>query len=450
MQNDPAFEFGMTRSNLEGLVEQALADAAVQGADQAETAASLGTGLSIMVRRGEVETLEYQRDRGFTVTVYFGPRKGSASTSDLASQAIRETVAKACSIARFTAEDQLSGLADPDLMPTEVPDLALDHPWALSPEDSIGIATECEAAGLDFDPRVTNSEGGTLNSHRGLRVYGNSHGFVGGYASSSHSVSCVLVATAADGGMERDYWYTASRDPSTLEGIEDVGRRAAERTVARLGARKLSTRDAPVLFPAELARGLIGHFVSAIAGTSQYRRASFLLDAVGEQIFPSGFRIDECPHLPAAMASVPFDSEGVATRDRVLVDDGKLESYVLSSYSARRLGLKSTGNAGGIHNLIVGPGQGTLEELMAEMGSGFLVNELIGQGVNTVTGDYSRGAAGFWVENGEIQFPVSEITIAGNLRSMLAGIARMGGDIDARGAVRTGSILIENMKIAGD
>ncbi|MGB5624050.1 MAG: metalloprotease PmbA [Gammaproteobacteria bacterium] len=440
----------MTRSSLEGLVEQALADAAVQGADQAETAASLGTGLSVMVRRGEVETLEYQRDRGFTVTVYFGPRKGSASTSDLAPQAIREAVAKACSIARFTAEDPLSGLADPDLMPTEVPDLALDHPWALSPEDAIRIATECETAGLNFDPRITNSEGGTLNSHRGLRVYGNSHGFVGGYASSSHSVSCVLVATAADGGMERDYWYTASRDPATLEAIEDVGQRAAERTVARLGARKLSTRDAPVLFPAELARGLIGHFVSAIGGTSQYRRASFLLGAVGEQIFPSGFRIDERPHLPAAMASVPFDSEGVATRDRVLVDDGKLESYVLSSYSARRLGLKSTGNAGGIHNLIVGPGQGTLKELMAEMGSGFLVNELIGQGVNTVTGDYSRGAAGFWVENGEIQFPVSEITIAGNLRSMLAGIARMGGDIDARGAVRTGSLLIDNMKIAGD
>lgn len=450
MQNDPAFEFGMTRSSLEGLVEQALADAAVQGADQAETAASLGTGLSVMVRRGEVETLEYQRDRGFTVTVYFGPRKGSASTSDLAPQGIREAVAKACSIARFTAEDPLSGLADPDLMPTEVPDLALDHPWALSPEDAIRIATQCETAGLNFDPRITNSEGGTLNSHRGLRVYGNSHGFVGGYASSSHSVSCVLVATAADGGMERDYWYTASRDPATLEAIEDVGQRAAERTVARLGARKLSTRDAPVLFPAELARGLIGHFVSAIGGTSQYRRASFLLGAVGEQIFPSGFRIDERPHLPAAMASVPFDSEGVATRDRVLVDDGKLESYVLSSYSARRLGLKSTGNAGGIHNLIVGPGQGTLKELMAEMGSGFLVNELIGQGVNTVTGDYSRGAAGFWVENGEIQFPVSEITIAGNLRSMLAGIARMGGDIDARGAVRTGSLLIDNMKIAGD
>ena len=450
MQNDPAFEFGMTRSSLEGLVEQALADAAAQGADQAETAASLGTGLSVMVRRGEVETLEYQRDRGFTVTVYFGPSKGSASTSDLSPQAIRETVAKACSIARFTAADKLSGLADPELMPTEVPDLALDHPWALSPEEAIRIATECEAAGLDFDPRITNSEGGTLNSHRGLRVYGNSHGFVGGYASSSHGVSCVLVAAAADGSMERDYWYTAGRDPSTLESVDDVGQRAAERAVARLGARKLSTRDAPVLFPAELARGLIGHFVSAIGGTSQYRRASFLLDAVGEQIFPPGLRIDERPHLPAAMASVPFDAEGVATRDRVLVEDGKLGSYVLSSYSARRLGLKSTGNAGGIHNLIVGPGRGSLRDLMAEMGSGFLVSELIGQGVNTVTGDYSRGAAGFWVENGEIQFPVSEITIAGNLRSMLAGIARIGDDIDARGAVRTGSILIENMKIAGE
>jgi PmbA protein len=450
LENDPAFEFGMSRSDLQALVGDALAQAAAGGAGQAEAAASLGTGLSVVVRRGEVETLEYQRDRGFSLTVYFGPKKGSASTSDLTPRSISETVAKACSIARFTAEDPLSGLADPDLMPSEVPDLSLDHPWPLSPDDAIRIAAECEAAGMDFDPRITNSEGGSLNSHRGLRVYGNSHGFVGGYSSSNHSVSCVLVAAGEDGSMERDYWYTASRDPAGLDPVPEVGRRAAERAVARLGARKLSTRDAPVLFPAELARGLVGNFVSAIGGTAQYRRASFLLDAIGQQVFPAGLSIDERPHLKAAMASVPFDSEGVATRDRALVADGKLRSYVLSSYSARRLGLKSTGNAGGVHNLIVGPGSGQLGDLMAEMGSGFLVNELIGQGVNTVTGDYSRGAAGFWVENGEIQYPVSEVTIAGNLKSMLSGIARVGADVDTRGAVRTGSILVDKMKIAGD
>jgi len=450
VQNDPAFEFGMARSDLQELVRQALSAASGQGASQAEAAASLGTGLSVMVRRGEVETLEYQRDRGFTVTVYFGPKKGSASTSDLAAHSIQETVAKACSIARFTAEDPLSGLADADLMPTEVPELSLDHPWALSPEEAIRIATECEAAGLDFDPRISNSEGGTLNTHRSLRVYGNTHGFVGGFAASSHGISCVLVAAGTDGGMERDYWYTGARNPATLDAAADVGRIAARRAVARLNARKLSTRNAPVLFPAELARGLIGHFVSAISGTAQYRKASFLLDSIGQQVFPTGLRIDERPHLPAAMASAPFDAEGVATSDRSLVVDGKLESYVLSSYSARRLGMKSTANAGGIHNLIVGPGEGSFDDLLAAMDTGFLVSELIGQGVNTVTGDYSRGAAGFWVENGEIQFPVNEITIAGNLKTMFAGIAMVGEDVDTRGAVRTGSILVEDMKIAGD
>ncbi len=450
MQNDPAFEFGMASSDLQELVHQALTGASGQGATQAEAAASLGTGLSVMVRRGEVETLEYQRDRGFTVTVYFGQKKGSASTSDLAVHSIQETVAKACSIARFTAEDPLLGLADADLMPKEVPDLSLDHPWGLSPDEAIGIATECEAAGLEFDPRISNSEGGTLNTHRGMRVYGNTHGFVGGYSSSNHGLSCVLVAAGENGGMERDYWYTGSRDPATLESAADVGRIAARRAVARLDARKLSTRNAPVLYPAELARGLIGHFVSAVSGTAQYRKASFLLDSIGEQVFPAGLSIDERPHLPAAMASAPFDAEGVATADQSLVADGRLESYVLSSYSARRLGMTSTGNAGGIHNLIVGPGTGSFDDLLAEMDTGFLVTELIGQGVNTVTGDYSRGAAGFWVENGKISFPVSEITIAGNLKNMLSGIARIGSDVDTRGAVRTGSILIDNMKIAGD
>lgn len=449
MSNDPAFEFGLQRSDLEGMVEQALAEARRHGADHAQAAASVGTGLSVMVRHGDVETLSYQRDRGFTITVFFGARKGSASSSDLTAGALGETVEKACSIARFTAEDDCAGLADADLMATDMPDLELDHPWDLSPETAIELATECERVGLGVDKRIDNSEGATVSSSRGLRVYGNTHGFVGGYGSTSHSLSCVLVAE--DGGaMERDYWYTSGRAPAALESAEAVGRQAAQRTIRRLGARKISTRHAPVLFPPELARGVIGHFISAIRGTAQYRQASFLLDAVGQQVFPDFLNIDERPHIPSAMASTTFDDEGVATRDRSLVRDGLLQGYVLSSYSARKLGLPTTGNAGGIHNLVVSHGEGGLETLRAGMGSGFLVNELMGQGVNTVTGDYSRGAAGFWVEDGEIQHPVNEVTIAGRMPEMFAGIQRVGDDVDTRGAIRTGSILIGEMMIAGE
>jgi PmbA protein len=449
VRNDPAFEFGLRRADLEGMVQDALSRARRHGADHAQAAASLGTGLSVMVRRGEVETLSYQRDRAFSVTVFFGQRKGSASSSDLTAGALGETVEKACSIARFTAEDDCAGLADAQLMAEDIPDLQLDHPWPLSPEAAIELATQCERAGLALDSRITNSEGATVNTGRGLKVYGNTHGFVGGYSSTSHSLSCVMVAVD-EGAMERDYWYTSGRDPAGLDSAEQVGRRAAERTVRRLGARKLATRHAPVLFPAELARGLIGHFVAAIRGTAQYRQASFLLDAVGRQVFPDFLSIEERPHIPRAMASAPFDDEGVATSDRSLVSDGRLQGYVLSSYSARKLGLQTTGNAGGIHNLLVSHSEGGLETLLEEMGTGFLVTELMGQGVNIVTGDYSRGAAGFWVEDGRIQYPVSEVTIAGRLPEMFAGIRRVGDDVDIRGAVRTGSILVGEMTIAGD
>ena len=446
--NDPAAHFGLDSTRLEAIVTSALASATRHGASQAEAGVSLGTGLSVTVRRGQVETLEHQRDRSFSLTVYFGQRKGAASTSDLTAGAIEETVAKACSIASYTAEDPCAGLADPALMAVDPPDLALDHPWPLSPDEAIELATACEEAGLAADPRISNSEGGSLNSGRALRVYGNTHGFIGGYPSTSHSLSCVLVAGEGD-GMERDYWYTSGRDPERLESAEEVGRRAAERTLMRLGAARLSTRTAPVIFPAELARGLIGHFVSAITGTSQYRQASFLLDAVGEQVFPEFVTLAERPHIPGAAASVAFDNEGVATHDRDVVAGGVLQSYVLGSYSARRLGLETTGNAGGIHNLVVSGGGRDRAALLQAMDTGFLVNELMGQGVNGVTGDYSRGASGYWVEGGEIVHPVSEVTIAGNLRDLFRNVVEIGNDVDTRGAVRCGSILLEEMTIAG-
>ena len=439
----------LTNKDLERLVIYALEEARAERANQAEVGVSVDTGLSVTVRLGEVDTLEYQRDRGLGITVYFDHRKGSASTADLRREAIRETVLKACSIARFTASDDCAGLADAELMASELPDLALSHPWDISPEASIEVARSCEAAALAVDARVRNSEGASLGTHRGTRVYGNSHGFIGGFESTSHSVSCAVVASEGD-EMQRDYWYTTSRDWRELEDAELVGRESAVRTVARLGSRKLTTRRAPVMFTPELARGFFGHFLAAIRGGSQYRRASFLLGAAGQQVFPSFLQISERPHIRKAIASSAFDNEGVATRDRELVKDGVLEGYILSAYSARKLGLQTTGNAGGVHNLLISHGSEDQKALLRRMDTGLLVTELMGQGVNTVTGDYSRGASGFWIERGEIQYPVHEITIAGNLRDMLLGIVAVGSDVDLRGAVRTGSVLLGEMTIAGD
>ena len=440
----------LTQSDLESIIERALQEARARGASQAEAAVSQDTGLSVGVRLGEVETLEHQRDRSMGITVYFGQRKGSASTADFSPEAVGATVAKACSIARFTAEDASSGLADAALMARSPPDLDLSHPWNVTADRAIEIAKSCEAAALGFDPRINNSEGASVGTHQGLHVYGNTHGFVGGYPTTSHTVSCVVLAGTGE-DMQRDYWYTSSRDWHELQDPEAVGRESARRTIARLGPRKISTRRAAVLFVPELARGLIGHFIAAIRGSSQYRQASFLLNSAGQQVFPANFSIAERPHLPKAMASAPFDDEGVATRDRELVAAGVLTGYILSSYSARKLGLQTTGNAGGSHNLIVAPTlTGGMGAMLSRLGTGLLLTELMGQGVNTVTGDYSRGAAGFWVENGEIQFPVAEVTIAGNLRSMFLGLAAVGDDIDARGGVRVGSILVEEMTIAGE
>jgi PmbA protein len=438
-------------SELKQTVAAALEQARAAGTSHAEADASLQRGLTVTVRLGEVETIEYHRDRGLSVTVYVGKAKGSASTADLRAEAVRETVDKATAIARHTAADECAGLADPESLAKEIPDLDLFHPWDVTPEEAVKLAHDCEAAGLACDARLRNSEGATVTTHSGVRVYGNSHGFLQGYPSTSHSISCALVAQDGD-DMQRDYWYTVARRAQALEDGAAIGRTAAQRALRRLGARQLTTRRAPVLYAPELARGLFGHFVGAIRGSSQYRRTSFLLEAAGKPVFPDFLQIAERPHLPQALASSPFDAEGVTTRDRDLVRDGVLTGYVLGSYSARRLGLTTTGNAGGIHNLLVsanGP-ERSFEQMLRQMGEGLLVTELMGPGVNGVTGDYSRGASGFWVEGGAIAFPVHEVTIASNLREIFRGIVAVGNDVDTHGAIRTGSVLIDAMTIAGE
>jgi len=445
---DIAIRESLGREELQSIVALALDEALSLGVDQAEVAASQDTGLSATARLGDVESLEFTNDRGIGVTVYKDSCKGNASTSDISPAAIREAVAKACSFATLTAEDPNSGLADAERMATQIKDLDLDHPWELEADKAIALAIESESAALAFDKRISNSEGGTVGTNRGTRAYGNTHGFIGSYSQTSHSISCVVLAEE-DGAMQRDYHYSASRVPDDLDSAASVGVRAAEKTVARLGARKIKTRNAPVLYIPELARGFFGHAIGAIAGGAQYRRSSFLLDAVGEKIFPDFVQIQERPHIPRAMASRCYDAEGVATYDRDIVTDGELQSYILSSYSARRLGLATTANAGGAQNLLI-PGSDTdKEHLIADMGSGLIVEELIGQGVNAVTGDYSRGAVGHWVENGEIQFAVHEVTIAGNLRELYQRIAAIGNDQDLRTGMRCGSLLVEEMTIAG-
>ena len=438
-------------AELRHIVEQVLAEARRAGASQAEADVSLQRGFTATVRLGEVDTVEYQRDRGMGVTVYFGKAKGSASTGDFSSDALRATVEKACAIARYTATDECAGLADEQDLAREVPDLDLYHRWDIEPDQAVELARGCEAAGLAVDSRLTNSEGASVGNHRGVRMYGNSLGFLRGYASSSHSISCVLLAQAGE-DMQRDYWYSSARDPGLLEAPDAIGRRAGRNAIARLGAQKLSTRRAPVLYSPDMARSLFRSFIGAIRGGSQYRKASFLLGIAGSPVFPSFVQIDERPHIPKGVASSPFDAEGVATRDRQLVIDGLAQGYVLDSYSARKLGLRTTGNADGVHNLFVRSmaGEPSHEELLRQMGTGLLVTELMGQGVNGVTGDYSRGASGFWVENGAIAYPVHEITVAGNLKDMFQRIVAVGGDVDQRGGLHTGSVLIDDLTIAGE
>jgi len=439
----------LTIEQLEERVADLLAEAKRLGASAADAAVSASAGLTVTVRLGEVETVEHNRDQGLGVTVYFGHRKGSASTTDLSSAALKETVAKACSIARATSEDPCAGLPDPELMAKDWPDLDLYHPWALSPDEAIDIARACEGAALEFDERITNSEGATLSTEEGRFVYGNSLGFLGGYPTTRHSLSCVVTGREGD-AMQRDWWYDTRRAAEDLAAPELIGRRAAERAVARLGARKLATCEVPVIFRAETAPGLLRSLIGAIRGHAQYRESTFLLNALGERIFPDWVRIHEDPLIPRGLASAPFDNEGVATRPRDFVRDGVLQDYVLDSYSACRLGMRTTGNAGGVRNLAIDSSGQSLEALLKQMDRGLLVTELMGQGVNPVTGDYSRGAAGFWVEKGMIQHPVEEVTVAGNLRDMFQRLVAVGTDTAIPGSIRTGSWLIERMTVAGN
>ena len=397
---------------------------------------------------GSVETIEHQQDNGLGISVYFGQHKASASTSNLDPEAIRKTVEAACDISRYTSEDKCAGLADAELMAREFHDLDLYHPWALEPQAVIDLALECETAALEHDKRIVNSEGASVDMNAGVTVYGNSHGFLQSESKTRHSISCAVVGESK-GNMQRDYWYDISRHPDHLQSARDVGRTAAERTIRRLDASKIKTQQAPVMYVPELARGLIGHFNAAIGGAAQYRKASFLLDAVGEKVFPDFFQLNEQPFIPQALASANFDSEGVATTENALVSDGVVQHYLLDSYSARKLGLTSTGHGSGVHNLILTDTGKSFDECLATMHRGFLVTELMGHGVNTVTGDYSRGAAGFWIEDGQIGHAVEEVTIAANLRDMFRGIVEIGNDVDVRGSVRCGSILVENMTIAG-
>lgn len=432
------------------IAEMALGNAEKNGATAAEVSLGHGQGISVTVRRGEVETVEYNRDKSLGVTVYFEHKSGSANTTDYAPAAVESCVDAACNIARFTEQDEYNGLADPALLATEFPDLDLYHPWELEMDLAIELAQRCEQAALEQDDRISNTEGGSISSHHGADLYANSNGFSGFARSSRHSSSCSVIAGEGD-AMQRDFWFDSCRDRDDLLPPEEVGKESARRTLRRLGAKKLRTGDYPIVFEAPVASSLLSHLVSAINGSSLYRQASFLLDAKGEQIFAKDIRIHEQPLLKKASGSATFDNEGVTTQTRDIVNQGVLNGYVLNSYSARKLGMQTTGNAGGVHNLTIDPTvDGGLQDLLTQMGSGLLVTELIGFGINIVTGDYSRGAFGFWVENGKIDYPVQEITIAGNLRDMFMSIEGVGADVDIRRSIRTGSILMRNMTVAGE
>lgn len=446
MKPNPADEL---ETDLLKVSEIALAHSATLGASMAETSVGHANGISITVRNGEVETVEHHRDKSLSTTVYFGHRIGNSSTTDFAEQAIQQSVASACSIAKFTEEDECNGLAERDLLATEFLDLDLLHPWQPQKETAIELAAECEHAAISQDPRISNTEGATISCYQGVDLYANSNGFSGFSRGSEHSIGCTVIAGQSD-AMQRDYWYDCARDWADLQTPKHIGSMAGQRTIRRLGAQKARTGEYPIILEASVAASMLSHLVNAISGPSLYRKASFLLDHLDKQIFPESIRIHEQPHLPKSIGAANFDSEGVATNARDIVADGILRGYVLGSYSARKLGTRTTGNAGGVHNLeIQATSNDGLEGLIRQMGRGLVIGELIGHGVNTVTGDYSRGAFGFWVENGEIQYPVQEFTIAGNLTRMFLDIAAVGADTDVRGNLRSGSILIEKMTVAG-
>jgi len=439
----------LDESRLKNLVTDALAQAKREGATQAAVGLNIEQGVSVSVRKQEIETLEAQQDQGFGLTVYVGKRKGSASTSAITPEAIKETVSKAVKIASFTVEDEYAGLADAELMATEFKDLDTYHPWTVSLPELIEQAKTCEQAALAVDSRISNTEGSSLNTNQSFSLFANSHGFIGEQKNSMHSMSVSVIAEL-DNQMERDYWYSVARDAQDLESAQTIGKIAGERTVKRLGARKISTRKAPVLFVPQMARGLFSSAISALSGASQYRESTFLLKAQDEKIFPEFIDLTIQPHLLKALGSANYDAEGVATYARDLIKEGVVQAYVLGSYSARKLGLKTTANAGGVQNVVVSTSNKTQQDLIKEMDSGLIVMEMMGQGVNGVTGDYSRGAAGYWVEHGEIQYPVSEITIASNLKDMYQNIVAVGNDVKRDSSLFTGSVLVSEMMIAGD
>jgi len=434
---------------LADLSQRLLASARRRGASQAEVSCSEDAGLSVNVRMGEVETVESTRDRGIAVTVYFGKRKGSASTADLREESLEATVEQACAIARHTEDDDAAGLAEPELMANDLREFDSWHPWMIDADRAIDLALACEQAGRDAEVRIGNSDGASLGTGTSVSVYANSHGFVGRERSTQHSVGCALIAGEGD-AMQRDGWYSIALAASDLEDVAAIGRKAAERAAARLAPRQVATGEYPVLFSAEIARSLVGHLLGAVSGGALYRKASFLLDSVGTQLFPEWFSIEELPFLPRGFRSASFDADGVATRESPLVTAGVLQRYILGTYSARKLGLPTTGNAGGVHNLQVASNAGDFESLVRGMDRGLLVTELMGQGVNSITGDYSRGASGFWVEGGRIQYPVDGVTVAGNLKRMFRAIEAVGSDVDPRSHIRTGSILIGAMTVAGE
>lgn len=447
----PESRFSHPLETLQDFANDVLAHARALGASDCEVDVSEGFGQTVSVRCGKVETIEYSRDKGIGVTIYLGQHKGHASTSDFLPAALRETVAAALNIARFTAADPCAGLPDAVLLATRqqaFADLDLYHPWLLPVDAAIELAQRCEQAAFAVSPQISNSEGATVSIQEGQFVSANSLGFVGGYPSSRHYLSCSVIA-GKDENMQRDDWYSTSRDASGIASPEAIGDFAARRALARLGARKIRTCKVPVLFEAPLAASLIGSFVHAVSGGSLYRKTSFLVDSLGQRVFSEQVQISERPHLRGGLASSVFDSDGVATHDREVIVDGVVQGYFLSAYTARKLGLQTSGNAGGCHNLIVHPGKHDFRGLLRKMGRGLLVTELLGQGVNYVNGDYSRGAAGYWVEGGEIVHAVEEVTIAGNLRDMFRHVAEVGNDVLVRGSKQVGSLLVEQMKVAG-
>ena len=430
------------------IAHDALGHAAAAGASAAELDIHEGFGQTVTVRRDEVETIEYNRDKGMGVTVYIGKCRGHASTSDLTQQAVRTTVDAALSIARLTASDEYAALADPALLAKSFPDFDLYHPWGLSVEDAVGIARDCERAAFAADSRVNNSEGASVSAQQAQFIYANSNGFMAGYPSSRHYLSCSVTAGKGD-NMQRDSWWSMARANEDLDSSEAVGTTAGARAARRLDAKQIATTKVPVIFESSVASGLLGHFVAAISGGNLYRKQSFLLDSLNTRVFPEFVRIDELPHLKRGLASSAFDNEGVATHSRAVVENGVVQGYFLSSYAARKLGMQTTGNAGGAHNLAMRSTGETFEALLKKMGRGLLVTDLLGHGTNMVTGDYSRGAAGFWVENGALAFPVQEVTVAGNLKQMFASIVAVADDALARTSRQTGSILIDSMTVAG-